>query len=208
MAKPKPKKKVVKKVEEPTSVMTPEQRAIAERIAGETDDWKMLTERDMEDFSLMENPFKLPPPAQKMVDEKKFKFRWAERKPERIDYLKNLPVPRRWWLCNSTGTPFLKKYFDPIIGAVVNLDQILLFQPYWMFEKYREILAEMSEQQTQQGEVHKRDGMKDDEKGVEYLAGPQHKIGKADEVVEDVEAFDREMGVEADDSGLVDVEQL
>ena len=66
---PKAKKKVEKKVEEPTSVMTPEQRAIAERIAGETDDWKMLTERDMEDFSLMENPFKLPPPAQKMVDD-------------------------------------------------------------------------------------------------------------------------------------------
>jgi len=203
---PKPKtEKITEEVKAQMSNMTPEQVAIAQRAAAESDDWKTITEADMEDFSLMENPFKLPPPAQKMVDEKKFKFRWAECKPQRIDYLRNLPVPQKWWVCNRDQTPFLKEYVDPVVGAIIKNEQILLFQPYWMYEKYHAILADMSEQQTAQGEVHKRDGIQEPDKGIEWKAGPDQKIGNKDEVVEDVEAYDREMSGEPAESGLEDI---
>ena len=46
-----------------TKILTSEQQAIAERVASQDTDWFAIREDELEDFSLMNNPFDLPPEA-------------------------------------------------------------------------------------------------------------------------------------------------
>lgn len=124
--------------------LTPEEQAIAQRVAGENREWETIGEESAIDFSLMQDTFRLPEEAQKLQREKRFAFRWIERRKERIDQIRNKPVPLKWWICNSANTPFLKKYIDPVLGAVIREDQILMFRPWWMHEKENNIKAGMA----------------------------------------------------------------
>lgn len=167
---------------QPKSGLTPEERAVFERVAGEKDDWKTITEADVVDFSLSVDPFLLPPEALKKQDAREFRFRWAEMKSQRIDLLRTLPVPMRWWVCNSVQTPFLKHLCDPIHGGIQRLDQILMFKPYWMFEKHQAAKQDIAENKDQAGDISKRNGLKQD--GVEWKSGEQFGITSKDEVMD------------------------
>ena len=73
----------------------------------------------------------------KLQKEKKFQFRWIERKPERLDAVKNAQEVRRWLPVNSTQpvAGAFDRHIDGSTGAVHLLDQILVWKPYWLFEK-------------------------------------------------------------------------
>jgi hypothetical protein len=127
--------------------MTPDERAIYSRVASESDDWKTITESDMEDYSLAEDPFKLPLPAQKLREEKKFAFRWITRNTVRLDQVKSRSVPFRWWPVNGVQpvANAFNAFVDGSTGAVQREDQMLVFKPWWMFEKeldYKRQLAD------------------------------------------------------------------
>jgi len=115
--------------------LTPEEMAIARRVQGEDEEWKHpIGEESALDYSLGGDPLKLPPPAQKMKDNRKYAFRWIERRPDRVDQIRNKQMPLRWWICNRTNTPFLEKYIDPVLGCVCLEDQLLVFKPWALWE--------------------------------------------------------------------------
>ncbi len=127
--------------------LTPEERSVYSRVAAESDEWKTITEADVEDFSLSEDPFKLPPPAQKLRDRKKFAFRWITRSAARLDQVKSKNVPFRWWPVNSTqpAPGVLDAFIDSNNGCISREDQMLVFKPWWMFEKELEYERQLAE---------------------------------------------------------------
>lgn len=131
--------------------LTPEELAIAKRVGNEDDGWQTITEGDINDFSLSEDPWKLPPPAQKAENEKRFAFRWIRRDPARLDEVKNKPAPLRWWIANRTTTAFLAKYVDPVLGCIARHDQMLVFKPWWMYERERAAKWEAADSLEQRG---------------------------------------------------------
>lgn len=165
--------------------LTPEEQAIVERINAEDGDWGPIREDELNDFSLTHDAFALPPEAAEMQGRKEYAFRWAERIAQRIDELKNAPGPFAWRVCNMTTTPFLKKYIDPIIGGVLRMDQILMYKPWRMHEIAQKIKTDLADAKSSAGEINKRHGVKDEEKGVEYLAGEKYKISSSDVVMAD-----------------------
>lgn len=146
-----------------SSQLTPEELAIARRVAAEG---PILDhgEEGMVDFSLAEDPLKLPEPALKEQREKRLAFRWIRRSPERIDQVRNASPPLKWWICNRTTTPFLSKYVDPVLGAVVRLDLILVCKPWshFMAEHRAKLeLAEMGTASTIKAKDGQSDGKRD-----------------------------------------------
>ena len=62
---------------ETTKALTSAQQAIAERVAAQDTEWFGITEDELEDFSLMNNPFDLPPEAARLQNEKVYAFRFV-----------------------------------------------------------------------------------------------------------------------------------
>jgi hypothetical protein len=118
------------------SPLTPDEQALANRVAGSSEEWQTINERDVNDFSLSEDPFKLPLPAQKLEAAKKFKFRWFTRTPQRVDEVKSFQKVRRWWVVNGTQPVpgAFDAYIDGSTGGVHHLDQLLFFKPWWLWE--------------------------------------------------------------------------
>jgi len=174
---------------ESRTVLTSNEAAIAARVLAERDDWKSVKESDIGDFKMADDPFALPGPAKEMKAEKQFAFRWISRTPERMDEMRTKDIPFKWWVCNEVNTPFLKGHFDPVLGCVSKLDQMLVFKPYWMYEK------EQAFKTRTDRELHKGDYLKakHGEKvgGGEFVEG--NKIGGKDTVFD----FDPEKEVEA-----------
>ena len=113
--------------------LTPEEAAIVARSQSEDTAWHAIREDEMQDHSLSNNPFSISnyPEAQKMIDEKRYVFRWCERTPQRIDELTRASKPPyRWSLVTRTTAPFMEQYIDVILGCVCQGDQALLFKPY------------------------------------------------------------------------------
>lgn len=129
------------------SNLTPEERAIFARVSQDDESWETITEESSHDFALARDPFELPEPAKKLREKKEFAFRWITRKPERLDEVKNKPIPFRWWPVNlnqPVGMAF-KPFIDPNNGCVSREDQMLVFKPWWMFERelrYKQGLAD------------------------------------------------------------------
>jgi hypothetical protein len=126
-------------------VMSSEELSIARRVATMDEEWKDIGEDSVMDFTLNNDPFELPPPALEKKKQKQFAFRWIERDAKRLDTVRSKPVPFKWWICNRTSTPFLEGYFDPILGCVSRLDQMLVFKPFWMFVKEMEFKQRLAE---------------------------------------------------------------
>lgn len=167
--------------------LTSEEAAIFQRVMSEDNEWQTLTEGDMEDFSLMVDPFLLPKEAEKLMKEKKFAFRWAERATKRIDELRNAGVPLRWWVVNrgsDIGAKFPDKLFDNIHGGIQRHDQLLMFKPWWMHEKVKEMKQALADASYNAGNIANRDRQKIDETGSEWLASPDQKISAKDEVID------------------------
>lgn len=135
-----------KKVETP-DVLTPDERAITSRIMSETSEWQTINERDVEDFSLSVDPFKLPEPAQKLQDEKKYKFRWFTRSPQRVDEVKNLAKIRKWWVVNRVQPVpgVFDNHVDGTSGGIHCLDQLLFFKPWWLWEAEQKLEHRLAE---------------------------------------------------------------
>jgi len=116
--------------------LTPEERAIFNRVASASDEWKdELVASDMNEFSLMEDPFKLPEPARRLEEQRRFKFRWITRTPQRLDEMMNKNKVMRWYPVNSTSpTGDFAKLVNPNNGAVCREDQMLVFKRYEVFE--------------------------------------------------------------------------
>ncbi len=162
--------------------LTTDEAAIFQRVSNAEDDWKNIGEKDVESFKLMEDPLKLPPAAQEAFEKKQFKFRWIERTPGRMDEVRSMPVPRKWWICNAANTPFLKGDIDPILGCICKLDLMLMFKPYWMYLKEQALREEMAEAQDRAGRLEEKAGVKGD---VEYVSGAAAKLQGGDQLLED-----------------------
>ncbi len=154
--------------------LTAEEQAIAARVAGdESKEWATLTEGDLLDYSFGKDIFALPAPAKKQQDEKKFVFRWIARTPRRLDEIRSKDAPFKWWVCNSTNTPFLKDLFDPVLGCVCREDQMLMYQPSWMKVKRDGILQKQNEGVK---DVRAKDGETKGD-GMSFVSGKEIKPG-------------------------------
>ncbi len=164
----------------PPRALTSEETAIVARIMGQDASWENIRPDMVEDFSLMDDPMPFPREAIEREKQHEFKYRWIECKPARIDQItKGFQVPRRWWLCNSSNTPYLKNDIDPITGGIHSLGQILVFKPWWMHEMVQRAKDELNEAQNNKS-ITARDGTEQD--GKYFYAGEQYKIGNKDEV--------------------------
>lgn len=164
--------------------LTQEEAAVFERVkaAGEDREWERVTEDDAIDFKLAQDPMKLPDFAEKLLNLREFVFRWIERKKERIDEVRSMPIPQKWWIVNASTMPDCVKDLDPILGCVCKLDQLLVFKPYWMYLKKKEMEDADSEEKASAGELESKHHAQVDETGSEFLAGKEAKIGGKDDV--------------------------
>jgi hypothetical protein len=136
----------------------------------ESDEWAHIDPHATLDFSLAEDPFKLPEPARKLRDQKLFNFRWFERTPQRLDEVKGLPVPLKWWPANrmQPQAGIFDNLVDGTTGAVHRMDQMLFFKPWWMWEKEAEIEARKADTR---GDLTDKDGeVLDDDTGIRLQA--------------------------------------
>jgi len=131
--------------------LTPEGMAIFQRVRSEADDWKTITEESVDDYSLMQDPFKLPDEIKEFEKRREFKFRWIERTSSRLDEIRSASVPHKWWIVNIGSFPTLTHLCDPILGCISRLDQMLVFKPWWMWEKRMQLLDELNAAQDRSG---------------------------------------------------------
>lgn len=165
------KKKLIvpKRATKKTQALTPEEMAIFQRVKSEADDWKTITEESVDDYSLMEDPFKLPDAVKVFETKKEFKFRWIERNSSRLDEIRSARVPHKWWIVNADTFPDLVHLCDPILGCISCIDQMLVFKPWWMHEKRMQLLDEINIAQDRSGTIEGKDGETRD--GVQFIAG-------------------------------------
>jgi len=173
--------------------LTGDEAAIFQRIKSEAEgskEWETISEKDLHDYSLGVDPFKLPAFAKKMKDAKQFAFRWVERKKERLDEIRSLEPPKKWWIVNASTIPESESECDPILGCVTRYDQLLVFKPYWMFEVDQRMKREIIDGKDRAGDLRSKHKQQVDETGSEMLVGDKFKIdGKADVIMADEEEF-------------------
>ena len=188
-------------------MLTSEQQSIAERVSAQDTDWFTIREDELEDFSLMNNPFDLPPEAATLQKEKVYAFRFCERKAERIDYLtRSQQPPLRWAIVNKTTLPELGYLVDEMTGGVCVGDQIMLFKPWSHHQIVRRATAALSEGQDNSGTLEgKRRELDDPDSGVEAYTGKSHRITGSDDVLADEAAIDSNLGITDDSSDLGDL---
>lgn len=209
--KDKYEKRKAKTIEKQATNLTPEERAIADRVSSEKDSWLGITEESMLDYSLGDEPYPLPPEAKEKQDKKEFAFRCVEMKKERLDYFRSMPDndPRKWWICNSTNTPFLAKYVDSVHGGVQINDQLLMVKPWFMHKRHQDIKLQSSLTKQEAADIRKRDGRK--EEWGEWRAGDSARIqageegdsGSGDVVMQDMSDYDE--AIPESPGGLSDV---
>ena len=165
--------------------LTPEQYAIAQRAEAQDDSWMTISEADLNDFSLMNNPLDLPPEAAKEQNEKRYAFRWCERTVERVDQLtRGAQPPLRWAICNRNTTPFLENYIDDLLGCVTKLDQVLLVKPWAHHARVQAAKRELAETRDNTGTLKgKKDQIASD--GIETYEGKEYQITGKDVVMAD-----------------------
>jgi len=174
----------------PRRVLTPEEEAIVRRVESEERDWETIGEESMVDFSLSEDPFKLPREAQERQDRREFAFRWALRKPERVDSLRTLAPPQRWMIVNKQTCPWINdRDIDPILGCVCRLTQMLFFKPWSWHMRVKEAKNALADGVDSRS-VKNKHGIQDE--NSEWLAGDQYKISGGDQVFGEQFLADRE----------------
>jgi len=167
-----------------TTILTPEQQAIASRAEGQQKLVRpSIKESELNDFSLMNNPLDLPEVAAELQRKKIYAFRWCERTSERIDFLtKSERPPLRWGLVTRTTVSELEDLVDPLLGCVCRLDQALLYK-YWedhaIVQKAKMELAEAGlNTGSLEGQRRQMQGKRDD---IRVMTGQDQKISGADE---------------------------
>ena len=161
-----------------------EAKASEIRASATEREWERIDAEQVADFSLSRAPYELPAAARELQERKKFVFRWIEDSLFRLKEVMRLEVPMRWWPCNSTSTPFLKRECSASLdGAVHCKDQILVFKPYWMHQKYLEIVQGLSEPKMVGLDAKK--GLKTRE--ASWYPGEESKIQASDVVMAEAE---------------------
>ena len=182
------------KIEEPqaqsvtTRALTAEEAALKSILETKDDKWLGLTDKDVEDFSLSEDPFKLPREAQKLQDEKRYAFRWCENRIGRVMELTRKEAPFGWSVANSQNTPELKHLVDSITGGIHKLDQVLLYKPFSMAMKVKELKQQADSAKANARDPNKRAGERDD--NFVWEAGERAKLKDSDVTVFDQEVWD------------------
>jgi hypothetical protein len=194
------KETIPEKTAEKKTVLTSEEAAIVGRVMATQEDWKKIKESEVDDFQLANDPFELPEPAKELKRKKKFAFRWIERTTKRMDEMRNKKVPFRWWVCNAVETPFLKGFFDPVLGCVCNGDQMLVFKPYWMYEKEQGFKQMMADRNASSGDLKKKHG--EVKGGGEFVEGKE--AGKGDILVIENVDDDQRIGDIVDEEEVAD----
>jgi len=146
--------------------LTPEEKAIFQRVASEDTSWLTLDSQDVDDYSLSTDPFSLPEPAGKLRGE--FAFRWITRSAARLDEVKNKPEIFRWWVVNRNQprAGMFDKFIDPNNGCVSREDQMLVFKPRWLFEKEQAVKRGLADNVTQS---HALDTKRNEKGGAELV---------------------------------------
>jgi len=165
----------------------PDEAAIFQRVKAEGErerEWEHVAESDMDDFSLRDDPMKLPDFAQKLQDDKQYAFRWVTRSKERLDEIRNMKPPFKWWIVNASTMPESVNDLDPVLGCVSKLDQLLVFKPWNLYKTEKRYKQQLADNKDQAGDVHKKDGFVPAE-NIELKAGPDYKISSKDEVMVD-----------------------
>jgi len=170
-----------------SNTLTPEQQAIAARVANEgaDDGWLHITEDQMNDFSLSVNPWDLPREVKKLQDEKRYAFRYCERTPARIDMLtRSQAPPLKWGIVNAVQLPELAHLVDPITGGVCVGNQILLFKPWAHHAKVKEAKARLADgaarSQSLDGAAAK---LSSPDGKIQATTGAENRIGNRDVVI-------------------------
>ena len=178
------KKVEVKQPEKKPANLTQGEAAIFERIKveGQDREWERVTEGDAHDFTLAQDPMKLPEFAEKLLNQMEYAFRWIERKKERIDEIRSMPIPQKWWIVNASTMPDSVSDLDPVLGCVCRYDQLLVFKPYWMYAKEKEMEERESEKKATAGELESKHHAPVDDSGSEFLSGKEARIGGKDAV--------------------------
>jgi len=188
-------KPIDKKLKQPAN-LTGDEAAIFQRVKSEGEsskEWETISEKDMHDYSLGADPFKLPKFALKLKEAKQFTFRWVARSKERLDEIRSLEPPKKWWIVNASTIPESEGDCDPILGCVTMYDQLLVFKPFWMFEADQRMKQEISDSKDKAGDLTSKHKQQVDETGSEMLVGDKFKIdGKTDVVMADEEVFGNE----------------
>ena len=170
--------------ESPRTSLTPDERALVDQITRSKQDWQTISEESMLDFSLSEDPLKLPPEAKERQDRKEFAYRWCERTPKRVAELTNASPPLRWWVANAITAPYLSKYVDPTIGGIMRLDQLLLLKPWSLHQRVRNAVMEAAKAMYQSRELDKGGAQKiasrDSRDHLKVLAGERAHIKGGD----------------------------
>lgn len=163
----------------------PDEAAIFQRVKAEGDrgrEWENIAESDMDDFSLRDDPMKLPDFAQKLQDAKHYVFRWVTKSKERLDEIRNMKPPFKWWIVNASTMPGSESELDPVLGCVSKLDQLLVFKPWNLHEAQNRYRRQLADAKDQSGDLDKKDGFVPAE-NIELKAGPEARIQKTDEVM-------------------------
>jgi hypothetical protein len=165
--------------------LSTEERGIADRAQAQDTDWFTIREDELNDFSLMADPLFIKntmPEAWKLQEEKKYAFRWCERKTQRIDELtKSVSPPLRWALVTRTTLPELEKYIDPVLGCIANLDQALLFKPWSHHQIVKEAKQRMADDRANASGMDAVAKTRSDDK-VKMFTDDKAKIGGTDDV--------------------------
>ena len=177
--------------------LTPEEKAIFQRVASDSStEWESITEESVHDYDLGKSPGQIPEWAKKLKQDRKFAFRWITRDRERLDQVRTMPVPAKWWIVNATNLSHFglsdEEYtvasqdLDPVLGCVCYVDQMLMFKPHWMFEKHQAYKQGLAEAKDASGDLAKKqssDGRTD------WISGEPAQLGKLDVVIADEDSF-------------------
>ena len=191
--------KVVQSQPETRAHLTAEEAALRAIIQKEDDSWLGLTDADIEDFSLSNDPYPLPKGCDKLLGD--YAFRYCERDPKRVRELQSMPGPMRWWVCNATTCPALASHCDSITGAIHMRDQMLMIKPRWMMERVKALNTASDDAKFRAKDPDARRGERDG--NFVWEAGDKARISDRDKVVYDQERWD---GAQQEDSGEVGLE--
>lgn len=165
--------------------LTPEERAIAQRVANQDTDWHVIREDELNDYSLSKDRYELPEKAQKLQQDKVYAFRWVERTPDNIDtHTRTAPLHRRWTLVTRSTIPQLEKEVDGILGCVCRGDQCLVYRPWFYHENEKRMKQALAEANYEAGSLKgRKDRIEDRDNDVKVTVGERAAIGGSDEVM-------------------------
>lgn len=176
----------IEPIEKPQA-LTPDENALFDQISRSKMDWEQITEDDLNDFSLSEDPMKLPPEAARKQELREYAFHWAAENSKRIAQLTGAAAPDKWWVVNRTTAPWLpSKYFDPTVGAIRKKGCILMMRPWKLHQLVKNAKLKLANALYESRDISKgaaeRVASHDDQGHVKVVTGDRAAIRGGDTV--------------------------